>query len=95
MKNSTTHFVSAFEKPNGFIVFASTNFADKATITADLQSQYGGGRLLRQFALELPLAVSAMMQRMVAEAICRDGYPPINAQLKLIDDVFTPQAIAA
>ena len=95
MTNSTTHYLSAFLKPNGYIVFAATNFSDKATITLDLQAQYGGGSVIRQFALNLPPMLSGAMIRMVSEAIVRAGYPPINAQLQLIDDVFAPEAIAA
>jgi len=94
MTNSKTHFVSAFEKPNGFIVFALTAIGDKALITSDLQSQYGGGRLVRQYALDLPLAISGAMTKMVAQAIVKAGYPPIKAQLQLIDDIFAPEAVA-
>lgn len=94
MTNSKTHFVSAFEKPNGFIVFAVTNIADKALITSDLQSQYGGGRLVRQYALNLPLAMAGWMTKMTAQAIVKAGYPPIKAQLQLIDDIFAPKAVA-
>ena len=95
MTNSTTHTISAFLKPNGYIVFACHNCSDEAVVASDLQAQYGGGSMLRQFALNLPLAMSGVITKMVAQAIVRAGYPPINAQLQLIDDVFASEAIAA
>ena len=94
MKNSTTHHLSAFLKPNGYIVFACSNPSDEAVITAELQAEYGGGTLLRQFALDVPLAMSGAITQMVAQSIFRAGYPPINAQLELIDDCFS-NAVAA
>ena len=95
MTNSTTHYISAFLKPNGYIVFACHNCADEAVVLSDLQTQYGGGSMLRQFALDLPVAMSGVITKMVAQSIVRAGYPPINAQLELIDGVFAPEAIAA
>jgi len=95
MTNSTNYYLSAFLKPNGYIVFACHNCSDEATVLSDLQAQYGGGSMLRQFTLDLPLPLSGAMTKMVAQAIVRAGYPPINAQLELIDGVFTPEAIAA
>jgi len=95
MTNSTTHTISAFLKPNGFIVFVATNFSDKAEITSDLQAQYGGGSLLRSFTFAAPMAMTWVIVRMVTDAIVLAEYPPLNAQLELIDRALSREAIAA
>lgn len=95
MQNTTTHVVSAFLKPNGYIVFALTSDSDKESISADLQAQYGGGSLLRQFTLNLPVAISGAITKMVSQAIFLADYPSITSQLELIDCAFSREAIAA
>ena len=95
MTNSTTYTISAFLKPNGFIVFVATNFSDKAEITSDLQAQYGGGSLLRSFTFVAPMSMTWAMVKMVTNAIVLADYPSITSQLELIDCAFSREAIAA
>jgi hypothetical protein len=95
MTNSIVHTLAAFQKSNGFIVFAVTECTDSHQISADLQTQYEGGNLLRTFRFNAPIQETCFLVQLASQAIVKAGFPSTQLQLELIDNLFSIQAIAA
>ena len=94
MTKPNVHTLAVFQKPNGFIVFATANCTDSSQISEELQTQYNGGKLLRTFIFDLPLEYTTFWIAWVVRLIQQAGYPPMKEQLLVIDNVFSDASIA-
>ena len=95
MTKPNVHTLAVFQKPNGFIVFATANCTDSSQISSDLEGQYKGGNLLRTFRFDAPAQETLFLVRLASQAIIKAEFPSTELQLELIDNAFSIKAIAA